>query len=126
MERLALDLFNNPISTDTGTLAKNTPPLDEVVKGETVPTFRALHFSSSISPSVASRTISDITLNIASSISYTLVTSTIGSQNTAVREEYGEGGRYNRLTREVNFQGGLLMERYPSREKFGFARYVIV
>ena len=28
LKQLALDCFNNPFSTDTGTLEKNIPPLD--------------------------------------------------------------------------------------------------
>ena len=42
--------------------------------------FRTLHFYSCVSPSAVSRTISDITLNSASSIS-------IRSQHTAERDE---------------------------------------
>ena len=34
--QLALYRFNNPFSADTGTLAKNIPPLDYVYEGETV------------------------------------------------------------------------------------------
>ena len=56
---------------------------------------RTLHFYSCVSPSAASRTISDITLNSASSIS-------IRSQHTAERDEDREWGRYNRLTREYS------------------------
>ena len=78
LELLDLDLFNNTSSTDTGTQANNIHPLDAVDEGKTVSTYHAIHFSSSISPSVAARTISDITLNSDSLISYTLVTSNIG------------------------------------------------
>ena len=99
LERLALDCFKDPFSTDTGTPANNMPPLDEVDEGETVSTCRAIYFSSSISPSAAASTVSDITLNSASSTSYTSVTSTIGSQHTTEREEAREGGRYNRIFR---------------------------
>ena len=56
-------------------------------------------FFGSISPSAEASTIYDITINSASSISYTLVASTIVSQNTDEREEVIEGGRYNRLAR---------------------------
>ena len=73
-ERIAHDLFNNPFSTDRGTPAKKTPPLDEVDDGDTVSTCRAIHFSSCISLSTAVSTIYDMTLNSASSIS-------IGYQN---------------------------------------------
>ena len=45
LERLALDCFNNIFSTDTGTLEKNIPLLDEVDDGEISPTCRGLHFS---------------------------------------------------------------------------------
>ena len=87
-ELLALDYFNNTFSTDAGTSSKNIPPLDEVEEGETVSICCALHFSSSISPSTAASTISNITPNSDSPISYTLVNSTIGSQHTAERREY--------------------------------------
>ena len=79
LEQLALYYFSNTFSNDTGTPSKNTPPLDEADEGEPVYTFFAIHFYSSDSPSAATRTISNRTLNSASSISYTLVTSTIGS-----------------------------------------------
>ena len=98
-EQLALDLFNNPFSTDTGTPAKNIPPLDEVDEAETVSTCRALHFSSSASPTTEVSTISDITLNSASLLVYAAVASTIGSQHTAKTEGAREGGRCNRTTR---------------------------
>ena len=68
--------FINTFSIDSGTPANNIPPLDEVDDVDTVPTFRAPHFYNCISPSAASRTISDMTLNSASSIS-------IGSQHIA-------------------------------------------
>ena len=97
--RLALDCFNNPFSTDTGTLENNIPLLDEVDDGETVSTCRALHFSSSGSCSTEVSTISNMTLNSASSSAYTLVASTIGSQHTAEKEGAREGGRYNRAVR---------------------------
>ena len=45
-ERLSQDCFNNPFSTDRGTLANNIPPLNEVDDGDAVSTFRELHFSS--------------------------------------------------------------------------------
>ena len=50
------------------------------------------------SPSTDTSTISNITLKSASSVSYTLVTSTIVSQNNAEREEVRKLGRYNFLT----------------------------
>ena len=43
-ERIALNLFNNPFSTDTGTPVKNIPPLDEVYERKKVSTFHALYF----------------------------------------------------------------------------------
>ena len=36
LERLAQDSFKNPFSPDSGTTAKNIPPLDEVDDGDTV------------------------------------------------------------------------------------------
>ena len=81
LERLAIDCFNSPSSTDTGTLSKNIPPLDEVDEGQTFSTSGALHFYSYIYPSAAASTISDITLNSSLSIFYTSVTSTIEYQN---------------------------------------------
>ena len=69
LERLAQDCFNNKFSSDTGTPEKNIPPLYEVDDGDTVSTCRALQFSSCISPSAAVSTISDMTLNSASTIS---------------------------------------------------------
>ena len=44
-ERIAQDCFNNHFSPDSGTPAKNIPPLDEVDDGDTVSTCHALHFS---------------------------------------------------------------------------------
>ena len=79
-ERLAQDFFNNPFSPDIGTPEKNIPPLDEVDYGDTVSTCCALTFFSCISPSAAVRTISDMTLNSASSIS-------IGYQHISKKEE---------------------------------------
>ena len=73
-EQLYQDCFDNPMLPDRGTPTKKIPPLDEVDDRDTVSTFRALHFSSCISPSAAVSTISDMTLNSASSIS-------IGSQH---------------------------------------------
>ena len=79
LECLALDFFKNKFSTDTGNLANNIPPLDEVNDGETVSTFYEIHFSCCISPSASSSAIYDITLNSDSSMS-------IGYQHTAKRE----------------------------------------
>ena len=91
-EKLAQYFFNNPFSTDRGTPSNNIPPLDEFDDVDTFSTCRALHFSIYVSPSAAVRTIFDMTLNSASSIS-------IGSQHIAQKEEAKQGGRYNRLTR---------------------------
>ena len=99
LKLLALDCFSNPFSTDNGTPSNNIPPLDYVDEVETFSTCHALYFSSYISTSVEDITISDITINIASSISYISVTYTIGSHNTAEIEEAREGGIYNRLNR---------------------------
>ena len=46
LERLVLDCFNNPFTTDTRNLAKSMPLIDEVYAGEKVSTLHALHFSS--------------------------------------------------------------------------------
>ena len=67
LERLALYCFNNPFSTDTGTLENNIFFLDEVDDGEIVSTLRAINFSSFDYCSTYVRIISDITLNSASS-----------------------------------------------------------
>ena len=99
LEQIALDCFNNPFLTDAGTPENNIPPLDELDEGETVYIFCSLYFFSSSSTYVAARTMYDITLNSSLSISYTSVTSTIGSQYTAEREEARERGIYNRLDR---------------------------
>ena len=98
-ERLALDFFHSPFSTDTGTKAKNITPLDELDDGETVYTCQALNFSSYAYRYTEASTIYDITLNIASFSSYTLVASTIGSQNNAEKEGDMEGRRYNNSVR---------------------------
>ena len=98
LEQLALDYFNNPFSTDTGTPANNMLPVDEADEVEKGSTFRALPFSRCISPSAAARASSKITINSASSISCTLLTSITGSQNSPKRVETKEGGRYTRLT----------------------------
>ena len=68
LERLAKYCFNNPFSSDSGTPENNIPPLDYVNDVDTVSTFRALNFSSFIYPSAAVCTISDMTLNSASSL----------------------------------------------------------
>ena len=74
LERLALDCFNNNILTDTVTLEKNIPPLDEVDEGKKVYTCRAIHFFIYIYPSTEVSTISNITTR-----SDSLVTSNIVS-----------------------------------------------
>ena len=58
---LAQDCFNNNFSYDRGTPAKNITLLDEVDDEDTVSTFRQLQFSTSISPSAAVSTISNLT-----------------------------------------------------------------
>ena len=93
LERLAQYCFNNKFSPDRGTPSKKMSPLDEVDDGDTVSTCRALQFSSFISPSAAVSTISDMTLNSASTIS-------IVSEHIAKKEEeYKEGCEYNSLAR---------------------------
>ena len=69
-----------------GSLTNNMPTLDEVDEGEIVCTCRVLQFSISSYPFTEVSTIYDITINRASSLDYTLVTSTIGSQHTAEKE----------------------------------------
>ena len=91
-ERITQYCFNNNFSPNRGNLEKNIPTLDEVNDGDTFSTCRALHFSSCISPSAAVSTISNMTLNSASTIS-------IGSEHISKKEESKQGGRYNRLTR---------------------------
>ena len=95
MERLALDYFDNPFSTDTGTPENNIPPIDEADEGEIVSTCHILHFYSRDSPSAGVRTISNITINSDSALAYNLVTSTIGYQHNAEKEEAIEGDIYN-------------------------------
>ena len=87
MGKIDLDFFKSPFSTDTGTLENNIPTLDEVDEGHKFSTLRALHFSSSVSPSKEFSTITDTTLNSDSLLAYTLVTSTIGYQHTSEKEE---------------------------------------
>ena len=82
---LAQDGFKNHFSYDSGTPANNISLLDEVDDEDTVSTCRSLQFSTSISPSAAVSTISDLTQSSASHFS--------------VKEEAKLGGRYNRLTR---------------------------
>ena len=94
-------------STDTGTPGKK-PPLDEVDEGEIVSTFRA-KFSSSISPSTEFRTISDITLNSASSFAYISVNSTIGSKHTAEKNKLEREGDITGLL-EVNVMRDRIIE----------------
>ena len=60
---------------------------------------------------------SDMTLNIASSIS-------IGYQHISEKEEAKQGGRYNKLTKGY-CSGNFPNENNASREAFGFSRYVI-
>ena len=65
-EQLAQGCFNNNVSPDRGTPAKNISPLYEVDDGDKVSTCRSLNFYSCISPSAAVSTISGMTLNSAS------------------------------------------------------------
>ena len=91
LERLSQYCFNNHFSPDIGTPSNNIPPLDEVDDGDTFSTFRALHFPSCISASVAARTIPDLTEYSASSVY-------IESHHISKREEVRDGGRYNSIT----------------------------
>ena len=65
LEKLSLDFFNSPFSTNTGTTTKNTSPLDELDYGQTVSTCQELHFISDDYRYTEFSTISDINLNIA-------------------------------------------------------------
>ena len=96
-ERVALDCFNNNFSSDRGTPAKNTPPLDEIDDEDKVSTCLSLQFSASIFPSAAVSTISDLTQNSASHFSE--------------KEEVKLGGRYNRLTR------GYCSRKFPNGKR---------
>ena len=115
-ERLSQDCFNNPFSPDSGTPAKNIPPLYEVDDGDKVSTCHALNFSSCIYCSTVASTISDITQYSASSIS-------IGSQHISEIEEAREGGRYNRIT-IVYYSGRLTNGKIFLNRILGFARDV--
>ena len=99
LEPLALDCFNNPFTTDTGTTGEYIPLLDEVDGGETVPTRRTIHFFSSTSRSTQGKTISRHILNRVSSADSILGASTIGSQHTAEKEIAKKRGRYNQTVR---------------------------
>ena len=68
-EKLAQNCFNNNFSSDIGTQANNIPPLDEVDDEDTVSNFCSHQFSTSISPSAAVSTISDLTQSSASHFS---------------------------------------------------------
>ena len=116
-ERLAQDCFNNPFSPDRGTPEKNIPPLDELDYGYTVSTCLALHFYRFISHYAAVNTISDMNLNMTSSIS-------IGSQHIAKNKNLNMEGYITGIL-EVTFQGSFIMEIDASKEAFGFARDVI-
>ena len=63
LERLGLDCFKNPFSTDTGNPENNIPPLDEVNEVDIAFTFRALHVSIFDSHSIEVGNISYITIN---------------------------------------------------------------
>ena len=102
-EQLALYLFNNPFSTDTGTPAKNIPLLYEVDDGKKVYTFHALHFSSSSSCSTEVIPISDLNIYSSSSSSYNTVASIIEYKNDAIKEVNRECGWYNRTRKEGTY-----------------------
>ena len=109
LELLALDCSKNPFSTDTETLTNNISLLDEVDYVETFYTCIDLRFSSSASNSTQVSTFSELTLNSASFSASTLVASTIGYQNTAIKEGAREGGRYNSTARsycQLSFYNG--------------------
>ena len=91
-EQLAQDCFNNTFSPDRGNPSNKIYPLDEVDDGDTVTTCRAIQFSSCISPSAAVSTISNMTINSASTIS-------IGSEHIAEKKK---------LNREVDIVEALL------------------
>ena len=80
-------------------MEKNIPPLDELDDVETVSTCQAIHFPGDDYRYTDVSTISDITINIASLPSSTLVDSKIGSQNNSEKEGDMKGGRYNMFVR---------------------------
>ena len=84
-EIIAQYFFNNKFSYDRGNLKNNVPPLDKVDDEDTVSTCRSLQFSTSISPSAAVSTISNLTQSSASHFSK--------------KEEVKMGGIHNRLNR---------------------------
>ena len=63
--KIALDWFNDTLTTDTGDLAKHTPLLDEVDAVETVYSCHTLYFSSSAYRSTRDKNIYDLFLNSA-------------------------------------------------------------
>ena len=89
-ERLAMDCFSNPFTTDTWTPEKNLPSLDDIDNKGTVYTCQRLKYPSSSPQNSDIRTISEITIA-------TATTTAIG--HTASKEVEKEGGRYNRAAR---------------------------
>ena len=82
-------------------LTPGTPPpnialIDEVDDGETGYILHVVCFPSSDSSSTQGSTVSNLTLNSASSLASTLADSTIGSQHTYEKEGSKEGGIYIR------------------------------
>ena len=114
MGQLDLDCSNNTFTTDTGTLAKNIPLLDDFDDGEEVPTFRSTNFSISISRSTQVSTISYLATN-SFFLDYTLEVSTLGLQNAAEKEVAKEGGIYKSNARR--YSNGRLSNgsRFPKR-----------
>ena len=119
LEQLALDLFNNPFSTHTGTPQKNKPLLDDVDDGETVCNCHVIHCYSYTSIYTEVGNIYDLTLNSAFVSDSTLVDSTIECQHTGLKKELGrEEGIPGPL--EVTLKYGYLMEINAPIEPFGF------
>ena len=64
-KRIASDFFNNPFTTDTGTLGNNIPSLDEIDNEGTVFTYRRLNYYSSYPCNSETSTILYITISTA-------------------------------------------------------------
>ena len=89
-EKIAVDWFNNPFTTDTGTPAKNIPsPHDIDIEG-TVSTFWSLKYPSSYPYNSEISTISDITI---------VTSPTTSIDHMDLKEVQFWGGRYNRVAR---------------------------
>ena len=95
-EQIAIDFFSNPFTTDTRTpyIYIYIPLLDEVNNGDTVSTCRSIHVSSTVYYSTHISTMSDLTLNSASSSASTLEVYTLVSNHSSEKEVSKYGRRY--------------------------------